>query len=394
MESLSGRALARAELVHAGESALDLTACSIRSRRPPSKTCRPSRPSTSRLMRHVRCCWSPIARGPSSGDGNGDTHPRPGASVPGVQADAEPGARARRGRSAPRLRRRRPSPRRRARAPPACRRWSNGLTVIALRRPGLAVRRHAPGVSRRPAAGRGAGRAPRDRYVPALGAIHRTARARPAAQHRSRRRPACYESLAPAGRQRRQGAGHAVRRSRFACTVFWPNPQFDRWADAAARIEATAEARAARAFRMAWTTGTTTSHVYARAGSYAPAVTLTDHAGNHATVTTAAVTVRADTSRPTAGLSRPGARTSVAAWRVLKGRVGDSGSGPSGCMCGSSRSAVRPGTPTGPPRTRGSRAAPVPARSTRVVRDAPSSSARAGGPWDSLACARERWWCA
>ena len=80
---------------------------------------------------------------------------------------------------------------------------------------------------------------------------------------------------------------------------------------------------------VAWTTGTTMSHVYARAGSYAPAVTLTDHAGNHATVTTAAVTVRADTSRPTAGLSRPGARTSVAAWRVLKGRVGDSGSGPS-----------------------------------------------------------------
>jgi PKD repeat protein len=78
-----------------------------------------------------------------------------------------------------------------------------------------------------------------------------------------------------------------------------------------------------------WTTGTTTSHVYARAGSYTPTVTLTDQAGNHATVTAAAVTVRADASRPTAGLSRPGARTSVAAWRVLRGRVGDTGSGPS-----------------------------------------------------------------
>jgi PKD repeat protein len=78
-----------------------------------------------------------------------------------------------------------------------------------------------------------------------------------------------------------------------------------------------------------WTTGTTTSHVYARTGSYAPTVTLTDQAGNNTTVTVAAVTVRADASRPTVGLSRPGARTSVAAWRVLKGRVGDSGSGPS-----------------------------------------------------------------
>ena len=80
---------------------------------------------------------------------------------------------------------------------------------------------------------------------------------------------------------------------------------------------------------VTWTTGTTTSHVYARTGSYAPTVTLTDQAGNNATVTAAAVTVRADASRPTVGLSRPVARTSVAAWRVLKGRVGDSGSGPS-----------------------------------------------------------------
>jgi PKD repeat protein len=76
-----------------------------------------------------------------------------------------------------------------------------------------------------------------------------------------------------------------------------------------------------------WTTGTTASHVFARAGSYAPTVTLTDQAGNHATVTAGTVTVRADTSRPTAGLSRPGARTSVAAWRVLRGRDGDRGSG-------------------------------------------------------------------
>jgi hypothetical protein len=78
---------------------------------------------------------------------------------------------------------------------------------------------------------------------------------------------------------------------------------------------------------VTWTTGTRTSHLYAKVGSFTPTVTLTDHAGNHATMTAAAVTVRADSSRPTAGLTRPDARTSVAAWQVLKGRVGDSGSG-------------------------------------------------------------------
>jgi hypothetical protein len=76
-----------------------------------------------------------------------------------------------------------------------------------------------------------------------------------------------------------------------------------------------------------WPVGTTTTHVYGAAGSYTPTVTLTDEAGNSTTVPITPVTVRADTSTPTVGLRRPGHRSSVAAWRVLKGRFGDAGSG-------------------------------------------------------------------
>ncbi len=78
---------------------------------------------------------------------------------------------------------------------------------------------------------------------------------------------------------------------------------------------------------VAWPAGTTTAHVYAAAGSYTPRVTLTDQAGNSATVSTAPVTVRSDSTAPTTVLLRPGHRSSAAAWRVLKGRVGDAGSG-------------------------------------------------------------------
>lgn len=76
-----------------------------------------------------------------------------------------------------------------------------------------------------------------------------------------------------------------------------------------------------------WSAGTTITHVFRAAGSYTPTVTLTDLAGNSSTVTTAAVTLRADTAAPTARLLRPAARSSAAAWRTLKGRDGDTGSG-------------------------------------------------------------------
>ena len=77
-----------------------------------------------------------------------------------------------------------------------------------------------------------------------------------------------------------------------------------------------------------WTTGTTTHHVYGAGGSYTPTVTLTDLAGNSAVVTTAPVTVTADTAAPVAGVQRPAHRSSATSWRVLKGRATDgTGSG-------------------------------------------------------------------
>jgi PKD repeat protein len=78
---------------------------------------------------------------------------------------------------------------------------------------------------------------------------------------------------------------------------------------------------------VGWTTGTTTTHVFRSAGSFTPTVTLTDQAGNQATVTAGPVTVRADTTAPTAGLRRPANRFSATAWRVLKGRDSDGGTG-------------------------------------------------------------------
>jgi hypothetical protein len=58
-------------------------------------------------------------------------------------------------------------------------------------------------------------------------------------------------------------------------------------------------------------------------------VTLTDASGNRATFSTAPVVVRADTAAPVAGLSRPAKakRVSAAAWRTLRGRVSDAGTG-------------------------------------------------------------------
>ena len=79
---------------------------------------------------------------------------------------------------------------------------------------------------------------------------------------------------------------------------------------------------------VTWTTGTTTNHVYGARGSYTPTVTLTDLAGNSAVVSTAPVTVTADTAAPVAAVQRPTHRSSAASWRVLKGRASDgSGSG-------------------------------------------------------------------
>lgn len=74
---------------------------------------------------------------------------------------------------------------------------------------------------------------------------------------------------------------------------------------------------------------TTLTHTYAKAGTFTPAVTVKDTSGNESTYPTAAVKVTADTSRPTATVTRPAKASlaSVAAWRTLRGTAKDTGTG-------------------------------------------------------------------
>ena len=77
----------------------------------------------------------------------------------------------------------------------------------------------------------------------------------------------------------------------------------------------------------AWTSGSTVTHVYATAGSFTPAVTITDEAHNQATVQTSSVVVTADTVGPRVRLTLPRARHSVKAWKTLRGKATDAGTG-------------------------------------------------------------------
>jgi hypothetical protein len=77
-----------------------------------------------------------------------------------------------------------------------------------------------------------------------------------------------------------------------------------------------------------WSSGATVSHVYPKAGSYTPSVTLTDEAGNSSSpLPTSTVEVTADSSAPVLTLHLPRHRHSVDAWSVLRGRATDSGTG-------------------------------------------------------------------
>ncbi len=76
-----------------------------------------------------------------------------------------------------------------------------------------------------------------------------------------------------------------------------------------------------------WTTGATLSHLYATAGNYTPVVTITDEAHNSAPVSTTGVVVTADTNAPKVKLTLPKAKHSVKAWRTLRGKATDAGTG-------------------------------------------------------------------
>jgi hypothetical protein len=78
---------------------------------------------------------------------------------------------------------------------------------------------------------------------------------------------------------------------------------------------------------MDWPFGHPLTHVYATAGSYTPVVTITDEARNSTPVSTSEVVVTADATRPQVKLVLPRAKHSVKAWRTLRGKATDTGTG-------------------------------------------------------------------
>lgn len=76
-----------------------------------------------------------------------------------------------------------------------------------------------------------------------------------------------------------------------------------------------------------WADGATIAHVYAAAGTYAPVVTIADEAHNSADVATSDVVLAADTTGPTVKLTLPRSAHSVKAWRTLRGKATDTGTG-------------------------------------------------------------------
>jgi hypothetical protein len=78
-----------------------------------------------------------------------------------------------------------------------------------------------------------------------------------------------------------------------------------------------------------WPQGAAASHVYTKAGTFTPKVTLTDEAGNPSNpVATNPVVVKVDSAAPVLRLKPPATRKkSVRSWRVLKGTATDAGVG-------------------------------------------------------------------
>ena len=77
-----------------------------------------------------------------------------------------------------------------------------------------------------------------------------------------------------------------------------------------------------------WTTGTTITHVYSTHGTFTPQVTLTDQAGNSSTpIDSSPIVVKADSSAPVVTVRLPRHLHSVAAWRTLRGKATDGGTG-------------------------------------------------------------------
>ncbi|HSV40704.1 MAG TPA: hypothetical protein VLI04_18230 [Nocardioidaceae bacterium] len=77
-----------------------------------------------------------------------------------------------------------------------------------------------------------------------------------------------------------------------------------------------------------WAQGAALAHKYAAAGTYTPVITLIDEAGNPADFDAlSAVVVKVDSAAPVVAVKVPKARTSVKAWRTVRGKASDAGVG-------------------------------------------------------------------
>jgi hypothetical protein len=77
-----------------------------------------------------------------------------------------------------------------------------------------------------------------------------------------------------------------------------------------------------------WTSGTTLTHVYQKAGTFTPQVVLTDQVGNSSPkISSSPVVVKADSTGPVVKLQLPGHPHSVASWKTLHGTATDAGTG-------------------------------------------------------------------
>ena len=240
MEGLRGRTLARAELVHAGASALISEAFQAVAQTTveevSSFATRYLRGETSRSVLLI----SDRSQRPIGGGS--------GAIVPGVHVDAEP---------EPDGGDEGPPPLADlaaiTRAPGAgaarVHTLKNGLTVIALRRPGRPFVAMRLGFHADPQPGDAPG-APNAIDV-SLRAEVMTAPRQLGFLHSSKRDADSLQEWLTTLASNAGKALDLLSEAGDALQVVWPNPRFDRWADAAARVEATADDRAAHAFRTA-----------------------------------------------------------------------------------------------------------------------------------------------
>ncbi len=253
MDSMSERARARAELVHAGSSALISQVFDALARTTVEQV---SEFATSHLRgeasRSVLLISDRSERPLRGGSGARVQAPAPGASVPGVQADREPELEpepdAGDGGAGPLA-----ALTAIAQAPGTrtarVHTLNNGLTVIALRRPGLPFVAMRLGFHADPQPGEAPG---------ARNAIDTSLRwdlpvgplERGVLRGIERSPDSLQESLTMLSRNADQ-ALDLLSDEADSLRLTWPNPRFERWADAAARTEATADDRALRAFRTA-----------------------------------------------------------------------------------------------------------------------------------------------